>query len=183
MGVPSFLDIFSVSSSATETFIAETSAIAEFLDVDEASTDKFAALELKGLSKIAAVYGRSSEQYQMAARTTRAVLESALAKANINVALVTFTASSLSSKRAQPSQAPLPPQSPVPQQPIGGVSTCFTTSDVCANSTNACSGRGECMPATKAGKTCYICSCSQTSSQGKTQTWVGDACERKDISG
>ncbi|KAF7981901.1 hypothetical protein HWV62_31493 [Athelia sp. TMB] len=182
-GVPSFLDIFSVSSSETETFIAETSALSEFLDVDELSTDKFAAFELKGLRKIAAAYGRTSEQYQTAARTTRAVLESALAKRNLNVALVTFSGSSLSEKRAQPSQQPLPPQSPVPQQPIAGVSTCFTSADVCTNSTNSCSGRGECMQASKAGKTCFICSCSQTSSKGKTQDWVGDACERKDISG
>ncbi|KZP34437.1 hypothetical protein FIBSPDRAFT_718926 [Athelia psychrophila] len=182
LGIPSFLDIFSVSSSETETFIAEISALSEFLDVDESSTDKFAAFELKGLGKIATAYGRSSEQYQVAARTTRAVLESALAKSNINVALVTFTTPPLNRKRAPP-QTPLPPQSPVPQLPISGVSTCFTTAEVCSNSTSACSGRGECMQATKAGKTCFICSCSQTSSKGKTQTWVGDACERKDISG
>jgi len=40
------------------------------------------------------------------------------------------------------------------------------------------------MQASKAGKTCFVCACNQTSTaNGKIQTWVGDACERKDISG
>jgi len=40
------------------------------------------------------------------------------------------------------------------------------------------------MQASKAGKTCFVCACNQTTTQdGKTQTWVGEACERKDISG
>jgi len=184
-GVPRFLAIFSISSPAIETFISETSVLSDFLDTDEASTDKFAAFELKGLSCIAEAYGRSSEEYKLAARTTRAVLESALAKSNINLALLTFSASSPPSKRqVQPPQSPLPSPSPVPQQPIGGVSTCFLSADICVNSTNSCSGRGECLQASKAGKTCFVCACSQTKTQnGKTQTWVGDACERKDISG
>lgn len=185
-GVPSFLDIFSISSAETETFISEISAISEFLDVDESSTDKFATFELKGLANIAAAYGRSSEQYQLAAHAARAMLESTLSKPNLNVALVTFSSvsPSLGKRSAQPpQQSPLPAPFPVPQQPNGGVSTCFSSADVCSNSTNSCSGRGECMKATKAGKTCFICACSQTSSKGKTQTWVGDACERKDISG
>jgi hypothetical protein len=184
-GIPRFLDIFSVSSSATETFISETSALSDFLDTDEASTDKFAAFELKGLSHIAEAYGRSSEEYKLAARTTRAVLESALSKPNINFALLTFSASTPPSKRlVEPPQSPLPPPSPVPQQPIGGVSTCFLSVDICVNSTNSCSGRGRCLRASKAGKTCFVCACNQTmTSNGKTQTWVGDACERKDVSG
>lgn len=184
-GVPSFLDLFSVSSSATETFISEASALSEFLDMDETSTDKFAAFELKGLSNIAETYGRASEQYQLAARTTRAIIESALSKSNINLALLTYPGTAPPSKRrVQPPQSPLPPPSPVPQQPIGGVSTCFLTADICANSTNSCSGRGECLEASKAGKTCFICTCNKTTTQnGKTQTWVGDSCERKDISG
>ena len=185
-GIPRFLDIFSVSSTATETFISETSALSDFLDTDEASTDKFAAFELKGLSHIAEAYGRSSEEYKLAARTTRAVLESALSKPNINIALLTFSASTPIGKRlVQPPQSPLPPPpSPVPQQPIGGVSTCFLSAEICVNSTNSCSGRGQCLQASKAGKTCFVCACNQTmTSDGKTQTWVGDACERKDISG
>jgi len=184
-GIPSFLDIFSVSSSATETFISETSALSEFLDTDVSSTDKFAAFELKGLSYIAETYGRSSEQYQLAARTTRAVLESALSKSNINLALLTFSASTPPSKRrVQPPQSPFPPPSPIPQQPISGVSTCFLSEDICTNSTDSCSGRGECLQASKAGRTCFVCACNKTTTpDGKTQTWVGDACERKDISG
>jgi hypothetical protein len=99
--------------------------------------------------------------------------------------LLTFSPSILLNKRqAQPpQQSPLPPQSPVPQQPISGVSTCFASADICTDSTNSCSGRGQCLQASKAGRTCFICACSKTSDKGKTQTWVGDACERKDISG
>jgi hypothetical protein len=115
----------------------------------------------------------------------RAVLESALSKPNINLALLTFSPSkTLHRRQAQPpQQSPLPPPSPIPQQPIGGVSTCFTSVDICTNSTNSCSGRGDCLQASKAGKTCFVCTCSKTTDKGKTQTWVGDACERKDISG
>jgi len=184
-GIPQFLDVFSVSSFATEAFISETSALSEFLDADEASTDKFAAFELKGLSHIAETYGRSSEQYQLAAQTTRAVLKSVVSKSNINLALLTFSASTSRSKRlVQPPQSPLPPPSPIPQQPISGVSTCFLSEDICTNSTNSCTGRGVCLQASKAGKTCFVCACNKTTtSDGKTQTWVGDACERKDISG
>lgn len=189
-GIPSFLDIFSVSSSETETFINEMSSLSDFLESDESSTEKFAAFELKGLSHIANAYGRSSEQYQLAAKTTRAVLESAQAKSNIHLALLTFSSSASplakrQKRKAQPpQQSPFPRPSPIPQQPIGGVSTCFASADVCTNSTSSCSGRGECLQASKAGKTCFICACSRTSSEkGKTQTWVGDACERKDISG
>jgi hypothetical protein len=108
-----------------------------------------------------------------------------LSKPNIHLALLMFSPSTSPRRRqAQPpQQSPLPPQSPIPQQPISGVSTCFTSADVCANSTNSCSGRGECLQASKAGRTCFICACSKTTDKGKTQTWVGDACERKDISG
>ena len=184
-GISSFLDIFSVSSPATETFISETSALSDFLDTDETSTDKFGAFELNGLSHISETYGHSSEEYKLAARTIHAVLESVLSKPNIHLALLTFSTSAPPSKRqGQPPQSPLPPPSPFPQQPIGGVSTCFLSADVCVNSTNSCSGRGQCMQASKAGKTCFVCACNQTTTQdGKTQTWVGEACDRKDISG
>lgn len=188
-GVPSFLDIFSTSSPETETFLSEMSSLSMFLDSDEQATDQFAAFELQGLTKIGNAYGRSSEQYQTAARAVRAMLESAKSKNNLNFALLTYSDSAQpltrrQQQKAQPPQSHFPAPSPIPQQPISGISTCFTSADVCANSTNSCSGRGECMQASKAGKTCFICACSQTSSQkGKTQTWVGDACERKDISG
>lgn len=188
-GVPRFLDVFSASSPETETFVSELSSLSMFLDFDEQSTDQFAAFELKGLSKIANAYTRSSEQYRTAAQVVRAMLESAQSKTNLNLALLTYSASARpfskrQQQKAQPPQSPFPAPSPIPQQPISGISTCFTSADVCANSTNSCSGRGECMQASKAGKTCFVCACNQTSSQkGKTQTWVGDACERKDISG
>ena len=188
-GVPSFLDVFSASSSEAETFVSEMYSLSMFLDSDEQTNNQFAAFELQGLTKIANVYSRSSEQYQTAARTVRAMLESAKSKTNLNLALLTYSAAAQPLTRrqqhkARPPQSHFPAPSPIPQQPISGISTCFTSADVCANSTNSCSGRGECMQASKAGKTCFVCACNQTSSQkGKTQNWVGGACERKDISG
>ncbi|KAJ7075831.1 hypothetical protein C8R43DRAFT_1054067 [Mycena crocata] len=81
-------------------------------------------------------------------------------------------------------QAPFP--RPPPQSPIGSISTCHTTLDACSNATSSCSGRGECSGATKSGRTCFVCSCGTTrtgsGNQVKTETWVGESCERKDIS-
>jgi hypothetical protein len=84
----------------------------------------------------------------------------------------------------QPGQKPFP--QPSPQQPISAISTCFTTADACNNSTSSCSGHGQCVKATKAGRTCFVCSCGVTTTgEGgnvKTEYWAGQSCERKDIS-
>src|SRR5258708_2766027 len=62
-------------------------------------------------------------------------------------------------------------------------SQCFSSAEVCANSTYSCSGRGECVKATRAGKTCFSCSCHSTEDDaGRTIDWAGQMCERKDIS-
>jgi hypothetical protein len=178
------LDLFSVSSPATDAFLNEVSALSAFID-SESFGEKFGAFELSGLSQIRQTYGAHSEQYQLAVRTARAALESALSAPNLQLALVVSDSSSAHALKRQASQAPMPgPTTAVPQQPLAGLSTCFETADSCSNSTNTCSGRGSCVPATKAGRTCYVCACSQTKSdKGKVQTWVGESCERKDISG
>jgi len=177
-GVPRILDIFSVPSPATESFLSEMSTLLSFLE-SGVSSDKFGAFELKGLDAIAEAYGRSSEQYKLASQALGAFFQSALANNNMHIALLAYSTSSQMNKRA-PQQSPLP----APQLPIGSVSTCHLDAEICANSTNSCSGRGQCVEATKAGRTCFVCACSSTKSDdGKIQDWVGEACERKDISG
>jgi hypothetical protein len=181
---PRLLDIFSSPSTSAKTFLSELSTLSTFLD--DPTSSKFAALELHGLSQIASAQGPDSEEYRTAAAAFRAFLSAATSQpSNINLAILTyspFTSNRQPSKR-QPPQSPLPPSLP-PQEPIGSVSTCHLSSDSCTNATNSCTGRGECVQATKAGRTCWICACGQTLSEsGKTETWVGEMCERKDISG
>jgi len=178
-GVPRILDIFSVPSPATESFLSEMSTLLSFLEPGNIPSDKFGAFELKGLDAIAESFGRSSEQYKSASQALRAFLQSALANNNIHIALLTYSTSTGMNKRA-PQQSPLP----APQLPISSVSTCHLDAEICSNSTNSCSGRGQCVEATKAGRTCFVCACLSTKSDdGKTQDWAGEACERKDISG
>ena len=187
-GTPRLLDLFSVSTPSTDTFLAELSVLSEFLD-DPTTSEKFAALELTGLSKIAQAFGRMSNQYTLAAEATHAMLESALSQPNLHLALLTFTSDGSHHgvdrrETEPPGQTHLPVPNPIPQQPISGISTCFATEDDCAVSTKTCSGRGQCVKASKAGRTCFVCACSMTvSEKGKKETWVGNACERKDVSG
>ncbi|KAI5118919.1 hypothetical protein M0805_003743 [Coniferiporia weirii] len=179
--VPRLIDVFSASpSSATETFLSETASLVSLIESDEA--DVFGAFELRGVSQIANEYGQDSEQFQMAVETTEAMLSSAMANPKFSLVLLTYPASH-GKRQVQPPQSPLPPPSPSPQLPIGGVSTCHISADACANATSSCSGRGECTQASKAGKTCFVCACETTfDSNGGKETWVGDACERQDVS-
>lgn len=185
MGVPRILDIFSIPSYASEVFLTEAAALVDFLE--SGNTDSFGAFELTGLEELAAHYGRSSDQYTLAAELLRNSLSTAISKTDFKLALLTYPPSSAPHKRQdtgalQPPQVPLP--QPAPVEPISSISTCFTTKDACGNSTSSCSGRGECMQASKAGKTCFVCTCTATkSAKGKTEHWVGNACERKDVSG
>jgi hypothetical protein len=178
------------SHASVDEFFFEIHSLSSFFD----NTDDFAfaALELRGLAELRLAYGPTSEAYTHAADKTRAFLEGAINRSDkIHVALLTFTPSvSHSFKRQsepQPSQAPLPPHHPSPQEPIGSISTCFSTADACTNGTSSCSGRGECVEASKAGRTCFVCTCDVTrtgeGTKVKTETWVGESCERKDISG
>lgn len=179
------LDIFSVPSAASEDFLSQTSLLADFLEFENNESDSFAALELTGLTQLAEEYGRSSEQYKLAAETVRAALTSALSKPSLKLALVSVPStafSSYSSKvqdRAAGLQGLLQPS--VRQ---AADSACFTTQETCVNGTGECSGHGECVQANKAGQTCWVCACIATQdSKGRTQEWAGGACEKKDISG
>jgi len=183
-GTPQILDLFSISSPSTDKFLTELAVLSDFLDNNPYAFDQFAALELTGLTEIAAAFGRTSDQYILAARTTRAMLESALSQYNLHLVLLTFdpTVESESIRQArdwQPEQTVFPS----PQQPISAISTCFQSEDACSDATDGCSGRGQCMEATKAGRTCFVCTCNVViTDEGKRETWVGDACQRKDVS-
>jgi len=174
------------SQSRKAWYTAELDSITSFFA--NAKGASFAAAELSGLANVRATHGVDSDEYRTSLEATGKMLEYAV-EHNIHIAMLTFSPShSPELKRApapQLSQAPFP--RPPPQSPIGSVSTCHTTLDACNNTTSSCSGRGECLGATKVGRTCFVCSCGTTQTgsgnQVKTQTWVGESCERKDISG
>ncbi|KAF9793205.1 hypothetical protein BJ322DRAFT_1033345 [Thelephora terrestris] len=178
-GVPRLLDIFSVPSTATGTFMSEISTLLDFVESDSTS-GKFGAFELRGLTEIQRAYGSGSEQYRVAADSLRAVIQSATAKGSINLAVLVHTPNSR--EKREPQQTPLP--SPLPNQPISSTSTCYDSQETCQDETSSCSGHGGCAEVSKAGKTCFVCACSATKdSKGRTENWAGEACERMDVSG
>lgn len=181
------VNIFSAPTEANRAFLTSASALIDFLDTQASTSpkgsgyDSFGAFELSGLQELAEQYGVDSESYNAAVATLQAIFASALSRDDLHLALLTFSPISQLSKRDDPPQAPLPPILH-PAEPIG--SACFTDEEACSNATDSCSGHGECVGATKAGKTCYVCACSASmNDKGKKEDWAGLACERKDISG
>jgi len=181
----SFTSLFS-STNFGET--SDVSALASFLN--SAEEPSFAAVEVLKLHETGKRFGISSEEYLGVANGLRSILEQVLQDDRFNLAIITFATPSSASlvKRAAPQESQVPfPDAPPPQQPIGAISTCFTSLDACNNSTSTCSGRGKCVEASKAGRTCFVCNCGRTTTgEGakiKTDYWAGESCERKDISG
>ncbi|KAJ7162115.1 hypothetical protein C8R46DRAFT_1177546 [Mycena filopes] len=172
------------SQTSKAWYIAELDSITSFFD--NAQGASFAAAELSGLATLRSTHGIDSDEYRSSLTATRKLIDHAI-EHNVHIALLTFSPPrpEAKAKRAEPSQAPFP--RPPPQSPIESVSTCHTTLDACTNATSSCSGRGECASATKSGRTCFMCSCGKTQTgegkKVKTATWVGESCERKDISG
>ncbi|OAX37911.1 hypothetical protein K503DRAFT_742026 [Rhizopogon vinicolor AM-OR11-026] len=185
-GIPRTLDIFSAPTPGNAAFLAEISTLFSFTEPSpDNHDDKFASLELTGLFQLAATHGRSSEQYQLAARTVKAILEVSTADPKNHVAILAYTPSPMMHKR----QAQSPQQSPLPAPylpagpPARRLATCLTTADACFNATSDCFGHGQCVSTINAGRECFICACSETkSASGKTESWVGEMCEKKDIS-
>lgn len=184
------LDLFGVlpETPASTQFISELQSLSSFLDSTPSSDSSFAAVEMAGLTKLRLALGTTSEEYKLASEATKSVIASALSQPDkINLALLTFSPHQVLRRQPQQSQTPLPPYHPTPQEPISSISTCFATADACTNGTSTCSGRGECVQASKAGRTCFVCACGTTKTgEGnnvKTEIWVGEKCERKDISG
>jgi hypothetical protein len=169
-----------------ETFVSELSAFVAFLESDDLSWDRFGAFRMTGLRIIVDVYGRESEQYALAASSVTAALRSALSKKpHLNVVIFTHPQTrpeGVGCMKKRQDQSPLP--SPVPLPPVGSDTLCFTSEEVCSNSTDSCTGHGTCVEARRAGRTCFTCACEATQdSAGRTQYWAGRKCERKDVSG
>ncbi|TFK53573.1 hypothetical protein OE88DRAFT_1717789 [Heliocybe sulcata] len=185
LGIPRLLDTWTLTkpTKATETFIEEVAALVDFLETpSEDGEPKFGAFDLQGLHEVKAHYGADSEQYQSAKETLNAFFQSALAKPNLNFAIVTHPSSAMNAKRQPPpSQSPLP----MPQEPIGSFARCFQSESACVNGTSSCSDHGACVQAKAQGQGgCWVCACAATRSEkGKVETWAGQACERKDVSG
>ncbi|PCH36031.1 hypothetical protein WOLCODRAFT_140191 [Wolfiporia cocos MD-104 SS10] len=186
---PRILDTFSVPSSANERFVSEMSTLVGFIDIDDVPTDKFTAVELTGLSALAEEYGHDSEQYTTAAATLETFIERVLMRHSIKLAVMVVPSFAQTAKRQdanafQPPQSPLPPPVVHPAEPVDAVATCHASVEACANVTSSCSGHGECVQASKAGRTCFVCACASTrDTRGRTEYWAGSACERQDVSG
>lgn len=156
--------------------MSEMSTLLDFVESGPTS-DKFGAFELKGLGEIQGAFGSGSEQYRVAADSLRAVIQSAITKGSINLAVLTHAPHSHEKRDPQQSSS-------FPNQPLSFASTCYESQEICEDETSSCSEHGECVEASKAGMTCFICSCSATKdSMGRTENWAGEACERKDVSG
>ncbi|KIY74407.1 hypothetical protein CYLTODRAFT_448166 [Cylindrobasidium torrendii FP15055 ss-10] len=164
---------------------SSSSRLSAFLD--ESHESEFSAIDLSGLATLRQKYGANSKQFQDAVATIREFVHN-IAEKDCSLAILSYAppATLSHSKRQAASQQPLPPDHAPPQQPIGSVSTCFDSEDACSDATDSCSGRGQCLQASKAGKTCFVCACAASKSgsgdKTKTEYWVGDACERKDVS-
>ncbi|CDO69154.1 hypothetical protein BN946_scf185042.g56 [Trametes cinnabarina] len=179
------LDAFSVPAEGSEDAIQQLYSLMTFVDGENLPIDRFGAFDLTHLEDLRHTFGKDSEQYRTAVQTVKVILDRLMERQDVNLALVTVPShGSKHHRRQQPPQSPLPPPLPRPAEPIDSISTCYSSVDVCGNATNACSGHGQCLEATKAGKTCFVCACSITTDEkGRKEQWAGSACERKDVSG
>ncbi|KAI0709604.1 hypothetical protein C8T65DRAFT_575702 [Cerioporus squamosus] len=161
--------------SCSDHGLQEVANLKDFVNGDY-TPDRFGAFDFTSLSK-------------EAHHALREMLKGLSARSDIKLAIVTVPSvhhhgHKHHDKRQQPPQSPLPPPLPRPAEPIDSISTCYTSADACGNATSACSGHGECVSASKAGKTCFVCACSATTDlKGRKEHWAGRACERKDVSG
>jgi len=151
---------------------------------DTAEEPAFAAIDLSSLR-----LSQAKEELSDIAHELRSFLAQIAQDDRYNLAILTYATPSSTSfaKRHEnlEGQEPLPSTAP-PQLPIGGISTCFASLNACNDGTTSCSGRGQCVKASKAGRTCFVCTCGVTKTgEGKdlkTEYWAGEKCERKDIS-
>ncbi|KAG9031478.1 hypothetical protein FRB95_002724 [Tulasnella sp. JGI-2019a] len=186
----SILDAFDIASAGVEKFVTELEMLAGLVDEDTkkdavSTAQEFSAFEVTGLVEIQKEKGRESEQYLTAAKSMQAVLSSPALQTRNTVVIVVpvdHTVTTTSSRRSKRQQQPLLPSHPI-AGPVFSVSTCFASNTTCAEKTKDCSGHGSCSPTTRAGKTCYTCSCAVTKNeQGRRQWWAGSACEKLDLS-
>ncbi|KAH9858925.1 hypothetical protein C2E23DRAFT_768657 [Lenzites betulinus] len=178
------LDAFSVPADGLSKSLKEFYSLMEFVGDDELPSDRFGAFDLSHLDDLREAYGGESEQYRTAIETVANIVRYILRNPNTKLAIVTAPSAHGKHSKRQPPQSPLPPPLPRPAEPIDSISTCHTSAEVCSNATTSCSGHGECVQASKAGKTCFVCACGTTKdSKGRSEQWAGSSCERKDVSG
>ena len=189
------LQAFSGSSKAAGLFADEYMAIEQYKqgpwksgakfplthgDPDLYQPSDFAAFEISSLDLLADEFGRDSEQYQVATRRIREWMSVPSWNGEDILALVikpkTEPQGHAHQARSNAARASAPGSAPI--------YSCFDSAETCGNSTGGCSGRGSCIPVTRAGRTCYTCKCSPTKSEDGTSTtyWAGQRCERKDVS-
>ncbi|KAF8510249.1 hypothetical protein JB92DRAFT_3144444 [Gautieria morchelliformis] len=186
------LDIFALSSEsstsaskALENFLTSLNNLVAFVEESpgEGVAERFGAFEVTGLKDIEEAWGQESEQYMTATAAVKATLQSAAAK---GLSIAVISPSHLSARQLpQPPQSPLPPVKKIPDTaPVFSTSTCFSTADACRNATASCSSRGDCVAATRAGRTCFVCECGKAPFEegGKNISWAGSMCQKKDIS-
>ncbi|VDB85235.1 unnamed protein product [Peniophora sp. CBMAI 1063] len=171
---PASVDAFAAHFDAEE-FLSTLAPLVAFLEED--GSDKFGVFELKGLSKL------TGEMRDMAVQTARATIESAMARKDLKLVVLSApsfappSAESKFGKRAETS----PSVAAFPQ--IVSDAICYATDDACVSATGGCSGHGSCAAGSRAGKTCYVCQCSASRDEGgRTTHWAGNACEREDVS-
>ncbi|KAI6002935.1 hypothetical protein EDD15DRAFT_1440776 [Pisolithus albus] len=178
-GVPRALDIFSAPTPVNEAFLGEISTLTDYID---AHVDRFAGLHITSIPRLAVSYGRESELYLLATRAVRGAVEAALSDRSVRFALLTYTSSSAQKRAPQLSQQS-PNPATVQQTSTRLPKVCYASEYACLNGTNACFGHGSCLSTTTQAGECFVCSCETTKSEsGQTQIWVGDMCERQDVS-
>ncbi|KAJ8514196.1 hypothetical protein ONZ45_g8253 [Pleurotus djamor] len=190
----SYSSVFaSVDAPSTENlpqdFVKSIRSLSNFLATSQHPA--FAAFDLSPLKQIRSKFGPQSAEYDAALEEARLFIHDAIATTEtLRFALITYSSSTRVERAvgSQQTQSPFPgDHPPPPQKPIGSISTCFSTADACNNGTSSCSGRGTCIQASKAGRSCYVCTCEVTKSgsgaQTKTEYWAGESCEKKDVSG
>ncbi|KAJ3523885.1 hypothetical protein NMY22_g11239 [Coprinellus aureogranulatus] len=184
--------------SVFDTWLLEDAEpLLEFFDTAEKPA--FAAVDAHKLKELRQTFGPNSNEYYAYSVRVRQLLDELIHnQANLNIAILTYDADAPQPDplnvvevddeedvETRQTQAPLPNR-PAPQQPIGAISSCFSTEEVCKNSTDFCSGHGGCVKASKAGRTCFVCTCSPSikgeGSKKETTYWAGQSCEKKDIS-
>ncbi|TBU31639.1 hypothetical protein BD311DRAFT_752166 [Dichomitus squalens] len=183
-----------ISITPHESATASLQAFADLKDFLEGDypVDRFAAFDFTALTaSLKDALGADHEQVHVAHKALREILKDLAERDDVKVAVVSIPSSSFHSRhhdrthghsKRQPQQSPLP--LPRPGEPIAAISTCHASAETCGNATDACSGHGACVAATKAGKTCFVCACSATTDpKGRKEHWAGSACERQDVSG
>ncbi|KLO11719.1 hypothetical protein SCHPADRAFT_905750, partial [Schizopora paradoxa] len=184
--VPQLLDVFSLhpTSSGVEKFLAETAQVVDIVESNDME-DVFGGIILSGLESLCAE-DRDSEPYKLAVELTRQLLTTVSQDTRFSLVVLAHEPSLF--RRQQPPQSPFPPNQPTlaPQHPFSSLSTCYPSLDACTNSTSSCSSHGACQQASKPtfeGRTCFVCACNATTdASGRKQQWVGNACERRDVS-